>query len=147
MNQVITDGLALMPPAFSDGLEVWSRGDGTPGTDTWASAPNAALVAADADFGDCLEIVKTDSVTRLRYMGQTPILPGTYLRVSARLKVLSGNLPEARVAGWAGDATDTQVTGLTEAGPIGEPSRLWRRRHRVGHRRHRRARRGRHGLG
>jgi hypothetical protein len=118
MNQVITDGLALMPPAFSDGLEVWSRGDGTPGTDTWASAPNAALVAADADFGNCLEIVKTDSVTRLRYMGQTPILPGTYLRVSARLKVLSGNLPEARVAGWAGDAADAQVTGLPEAGPI-----------------------------
>jgi hypothetical protein len=117
MNQVITDGLALMPPAFSDGLEVWSRGDGTPGTDTWATAPNASLVVADADFGDCLEIVKTDSVTHLRHMGQTPILPGTYLRVSARLKVLSGNLPEARVAGWAGDATDTQVTGLPEAGP------------------------------
>jgi hypothetical protein len=125
MNQVITDGLALMPPAFSDGLEVWSRGDGTPGTDTWATAPNASLVVADADFGDCLEIVKTDSVTRLRHMGQTPILPGTYLRVSARLKVLSGNLPEARVAGWAGDATDTQVTGLPEAGTVGRHSGLW----------------------
>jgi hypothetical protein len=25
MNQVITDGLDLMPPAFSDGLDVWSR--------------------------------------------------------------------------------------------------------------------------
>jgi hypothetical protein len=117
MNQVITDGLDLMPPAFSDGLDAWSREDGTPGTGTWASASNAALVAADADFGDCLEIVKTDSVTQLRYMGQTPILPGTYLRVSARLKVLSGNLPEARVAGWPGDATDTLVGGLTVTGP------------------------------
>ena len=117
MNQVITDGLDLMPPAFSEGLEVWSRQDGTPGTDTWASAPNAALVAADADFGDCLEIVKTDSVTQLRYMGQTPILPGTYLRVSARLKILSGTLPEARIAGWPGDGADTLVGGLTETGP------------------------------
>jgi hypothetical protein len=122
MNQVITDGLDLMPPAFSDGLDAWSREDGTPGTDTWASASNAALVAADADFGDCLEIVKTDSVTQLRYMGQTPILPGTYLRVSARLKVLSGNLPEARVAGWPGDATDTLVGGLTVTGPSVSPS-------------------------
>jgi hypothetical protein len=117
MNQVITDGLALMPPAFSDGLEVWSRQDGTPGTDTWAMAANASLVTADADFGDCLEIVKTDSVTSLRYMGQTPILPGTYLRVSARLKVLSGTLPEVRIAGWAGDASDMQVTGLADTGP------------------------------
>jgi hypothetical protein len=41
-------------------------------------------------------------------MGQTPILPGTYLRVSARLKVLSGNLPEARVAGWAGRRRPTR---------------------------------------
>ncbi len=117
MNQVITDGLMLMPPAFSAGLEVWSRQDGTPGTDTWAGAANASLVSADADFGDCLEIVKTDSVTSLRYMGQTPILPGTYLRISARLKVLSGNLPEVRIAGWAGDASDAQVTGLPETGP------------------------------
>jgi hypothetical protein len=51
MNQVITDGLVLMPPAFAEGLEVWSRQDGTPGSDTWATAANAALVAADADFG------------------------------------------------------------------------------------------------
>jgi hypothetical protein len=117
MNQVITDGLVLMPPAFSAGLGAWSRQDGTPGTDTWATAPNASLVTADADFGDCLEIVKTDSVTSLRYMGQTPVLPGLYLRISARLKVLSGNLPEVRVAGWAGDPTGAHVTGLTETGP------------------------------
>ena len=34
MNQVITEGLLLMPPAFSDGLGVWSRQDGVPGSDT-----------------------------------------------------------------------------------------------------------------
>jgi hypothetical protein len=117
MNQVITDGLTLTPPAFSEGLSDWSRQDGTPGSDTWATAPNASLVTGDADFGDCLEIVKTDSVTRLRYMGQTPIRPGLYMRVSARLKVLSGNLPGARIAGWAGDGAGAQVTGLTETGP------------------------------
>lgn len=117
MNQVITDGLTLMPPAFSEGLGVWSRQDGTPGTDTWATASNATLVTGDADFGDCLEIVKTESVTRLRYMGQTPLPVGTYLRVSARVKVLSGSLPAVRIAGWAGDAAQGQVTGAVADGP------------------------------
>lgn len=55
MNQVITDGLNLMPPEFSEGLAIWSQEDGTPGTDTWATAGNAVLVPADQDFGTCLE--------------------------------------------------------------------------------------------
>ena len=117
MNQVITDGLVLMPPAFANGLGVWSRQDGRPGSDTWATAPNAALVAADADFGNCLEIVKTEATTRLRYMGQTPILPGLYLRVSARIKVLSGNFPSVRIAAWAGNASNQNLSSVTQAGP------------------------------
>lgn len=117
MNQVITDGLNLMPPAFSEGLGVWSQETGRPGTDTWAGAANAALVAADQDFGTCLEILKTDSTTRIRYMGETPILPGLYLRVSARVKALSGTLPSVRVAGWAGRANNTHVPGVDETGP------------------------------
>lgn len=117
MNQVITDGLVLMPPAFANGLGVWSRQDGRPGSDTWATAPNAALVAADADFGSCLEIVKTEATTRLRYMGQTPILPGLYLRVSARVKVLSGNFPSVRIAAWAGDGGNQNLATVTQVGP------------------------------
>lgn len=115
MNQVITDGLILMPPAFAAGLGDWSRQDGRPGSDTWATAPNAAIVAADSDFGDCLEILKTDATTKLRWMGQTPIIPGMYLRISARLKVLSGNLPDVRIAAWPGSGSDVHVPGLTEA--------------------------------
>ena len=117
MNQVITDGLNLTPPEFSDGLGVWSQEDGTPGTDTYDTATNAALVTADQDFGDCLEILKVDSTTSLRYMGQTPVLPGLYLRVSARIKALSGTLPSVRIAGWAGNSGNTHVTGVTETGP------------------------------
>jgi len=117
MNQVITDGLNLMPPAFSEGLGDWSRADGTPGTDTWATAPNAAIVTADQDFGTCLELLKTESTTRLRYMGETPVLPGLYLRVSARVKALSGTLPGVRVAGWAGRANNSHVAGVVETGP------------------------------
>src|SRR6056297_2377724 len=117
MNQVITDGLTLMPPEFSDGLGVWSRQNGQPGSDTWATAPNAALVAADADFGDCFEIVKTSGTTKLRYMNQTPMLPGLYLRVSAQVKVLAGNLPNVRIAGWAGNANDNNVSGVQQTGP------------------------------
>lgn len=117
MNKAITDGLILMPPAFSEGLDVWSKGDGTPGSDTYAADPNAALVPADQDFGGCLELAKTTSAQKLRYMGQTPILPGCYLRVTARVKAVAGNLPAVRIAAWAGDGSEAHVAGLVEVGP------------------------------
>lgn len=116
MNKAVTDGLALMPPAFANGLDVWSSEDGTPGSATYDGAGNAALVTADADFGGCLEIVKNDTLTKLRYMGETPLLPGMYLQVTARVKAIAGNLPSVRIAGWAGSASNTHVTGLTEIG-------------------------------
>lgn len=118
MNKAVTDGLDLMPPAFSEGLNVWSKGDGTPASATWAGAPNAALVPSDPDFGACLEIQKTDAVQYVRYKGETPILPGCYLRVKTRIKAMSGNLPKARIGGWAGTSGDTHVTGVTEQGPL-----------------------------
>ena len=102
MNIAITAGLQLMPPGFSAGLAAWSRVNGLSGEPTWAGAANAAIVPADQDFGTCLEIVKQDDVTRIRFTGETPILPGTYLRVSARVKAVAGNLPSVRIAGWAG---------------------------------------------
>ncbi len=117
MNKAITDGLQLMPPAFTDGLDVWSSGDGTPGSDTYDGVANAAVVAGDADFGGCLELQKTDSTQRLRYMGETPILPGCYLRVTARVKAMSGAFPTVRIAGWAGAANNSHVSGVIESGP------------------------------
>ena len=117
MNKAITDGLMLMPPAFAGGLDVWSKEDGTPGSATYDGDPNAAFVPADADFGGALEIIKTEATQRLRYTGETPILPGCYLRVTARVKAMSGNLPSVRIAAWAGDSTNAQVTGLTTTGP------------------------------
>ncbi|MCW9042666.1 MAG: glycosyl hydrolase family 28-related protein [Pseudopelagicola sp.] len=116
MNKAITDGLLLMPPAFAAGLAQWSSGDGTPGSDSYDGAANAAFVPADPDFGGCLEVVKLGSVQKLRYMGETPILPGCYLRVRARVKAVSGNLPNVRIAGWAGDGSGAHVSGLVEAG-------------------------------
>lgn len=117
MNKAITDGVTLMPPAFAGGLSVWSRGDGTPGSDTYATDPNAAFVPADQDFGGCLEIQKSDSVQKLRYMGDTPLLPGCYLQIKARIKAVSGALPGVRIAGWAGQAGGAHATGLIEVGP------------------------------
>ena len=122
MNQVITDGLNLMPPAFSDGLGVWSQQDGTPGSDTWASAGNAALVTADQDFGDCLEILKAATTTQIRYMGQTPVLPGLYLRVTARVKAVAGLIPSFRIAAWAAQANGSHVPGVVEVGPSVTPA-------------------------
>ncbi|AWI82756.1 hypothetical protein CEW88_03170 [Alloyangia pacifica] len=117
MNIAVTDGVVLTPTPFSEGLGVWSRGDGRPGSDTYASYPSAAFVPADADFGGCLELQKAEPTQKLRYMGQTPILPGVYLRITARVKAVSGNLPSVRIAGWAGSGSDVEVTGLPMLGP------------------------------
>ncbi len=117
MNKAITDGLILMPPAFENGLDVWSSEDGPVGSATYEGAANAAFVPADQDFAGCLEMAKTDTVQKLRYMGQTPLFPGCYIRVRTRVKALSGNLPDVRIAAWAGGAGDVHVTGVLETGP------------------------------
>lgn len=116
MNKAITDGVVLMPSQFVEGLDVWSSGDGTPGSDTYDGAVNAAYVPADQDFSGCLELQKTEATQRLRYMGQTPMLAGCYLRITARVKAISGNLPSVRIAAWAGDSGNGHVSGLTETG-------------------------------
>ena len=117
MNKAITDGVVFMPTAFELGLDAWSSGDGTPGSDTYDSLANAAYVPSDQDFAGCLELQKTDTVQQLRYVGETPILPGCYLRITARVKAVSGNLPSVRIAGWAGDDSGVHVSGLIEASP------------------------------
>ncbi len=116
MNKAITDGLVFMPPEFAGGLGVWSSGDGTPGSATYSGDVNASLVVADQDFGGCLELLKSNATQQLRYMGQTTILPGCYLRITARVKAISGNLPTVRIAAWAGGAGNVHVPGLTEVG-------------------------------
>ncbi len=117
MNKAITDGLVLMPPPFSAGLTLWSREDGTPGSASYQGQPNVALVTNDQDFAGCLELQKTEAVQRLRSYAQTPIQPGLYLRVTARVKAVSGNLPSVRIATWAGDVSGQNVTGVTQTGP------------------------------
>ncbi|MEE2862526.1 MAG: glycosyl hydrolase family 28-related protein [Pseudomonadota bacterium] len=116
MNIAITNGLLLMPPAFRSGLDVWSQTDGRSGSPTWAMAGNASLVPADQDFGACLEIVKQQTTTSLRFMGETPMIPGVYLRISARVKAVAGALASVRIAGWAGDGARNPVAGLAETG-------------------------------
>jgi hypothetical protein len=117
MNKAITDGLVLMPPPFSAGLNLWSREDGTPGSGSYQGQPNAALVTNDQDFGGCLELQKTEATQKLRSFGQTPIQPGLYLRVTARVKAVAGNLPSVRIAAWAGDVSGQNVVGLPQTGP------------------------------
>ncbi|MDT8856894.1 glycosyl hydrolase family 28-related protein [Paracoccaceae bacterium Fryx2] len=117
MNKAITDGLVLMPPPFSAGLNLWSREDGTPGSGSWAGQPNAAYVPADQDFGGCLELQKTESTQKLRCFAQIPMQPGMYLRVTARVKALAGNLPSVRIAGWAGSVTGGNVAAAVQQGP------------------------------
>jgi len=117
MNKAITDGVVFMPTAFEAGLDVWSSGNGTAGSDTYDNAVNAAFVPADQDFGGCLELQKVNATQQVRYMGETTIYPGCYLRITARVKAVSGNLPSVRIAGWPGDGSDAHVGGLTQVGP------------------------------
>lgn len=116
MNKVITAGIQLMPPEFEAGLDQWSSGDGTPGSDTYDGVANAAIVVADADFAGCLELQKLQATQKLRYMGQVPVQPGCYLQVKARIKAVSGALPTVRIAGWAGNSSGNHVSGVTEVG-------------------------------
>lgn len=116
MNKAITEGLVLMPTPFAAGLSSWSSGDGTPGSDSYAGAGGGLLIPADQDFGSCMEITKTASVQKVRYTGETPILPGCYLRVTARVKAISGPLPSVRIAGWAGVDATTALTGVITMG-------------------------------
>lgn len=117
MNKAITDGLVLTPPPFANGLDVWSRGDGSPGTATYDGFATAAFVPADQDFGGCLEILKTENTQHLRYMGETPLLPGCYLQIKVRIKAISGNLPSVRVSAFAGAAGGAAVSGAQTQGP------------------------------
>ena len=39
------------------------------------------------------------------------------MRITARVKAVSGNLPSVRIAGWAGDASNDHVGGVVETGP------------------------------
>ncbi len=118
MNKAITDGITFDPLPFSAGLALWSSGDGTPGSNTYALSGSGVFVAADQDFGGCLEILKTDPTQKLRFMGETPILPGCYLQIKARVKAVAGPLPAVAIAGWAGMAGGLPVAGLPQAGPV-----------------------------
>ena len=117
MNKAVTDGLVLMPPAFEAGLNLWSREDGRPGQGSWANQPNAAFVPADQDFGGCLEVQKTTATLKLRSFQQIPFQPGLYLRVTARVKCLSGAFPAVRIAAFAAAANGSNVAAATQIGP------------------------------
>jgi len=117
MNKAITDGIVFTPASFAAGLDAYSRGNGTAGSDTYETDVNAAFVPADQDFGGALEILKTQTTQRLRFMGQTPILPGCYLRVTARIKAISGNLPSVRIAAFAARGNGSAVPDVVTTGP------------------------------
>jgi hypothetical protein len=116
MNKAITEGLVLMPPPFSAGLNLWSRGDGIPGSGSYAAQANAAFVPNDADFTGCLEVQKVDTVQKVRCFQQIPFQPGMFLRVSVRVKAVAGPLPAVRIAGFAARSNGTAVSGITTTG-------------------------------
>lgn len=111
--------LATFTPApYAAGLTAYSNGDGTSGSSSYATSGNGVFVPADQDFGGALEILKTDATQQLRYKGQTPIIPGSYLQVKARVKALSGNLPSVRIAAYAATSGGGAVSGVVTQGTL-----------------------------
>jgi len=108
----------LMPPAFAEGLDDWSRGDGTPDSCTYDHDPAARIARGDTEFGACLELRKTGPVQRLRYMGEMPMRAGSYVAITARLKVLRGPLPLVQIAAWPGGAGGRGVPDLPGTGAL-----------------------------
>ena len=117
MNKAITQGLVLMPPKFSAVLSLWSSADGRPGDPSYAGNPNAAFVPADQDFEGCLELQKTVATQKLRCFQQIPFQPGLYLRVTARVKAISGPLPQVRIAAYAANSSGNNITTADQQGP------------------------------
>jgi hypothetical protein len=117
MNKAISEGLVLMPPPFSAGLDLWSREDGLVGQGSYLGQSNAAFVPSDQDFGGCLEITKTQSTMKLRCFQAIPFQPGLYLRVTAKVKAISGPFPTVRIAGWAENSSGSNVGTAVQTGP------------------------------
>ena len=118
MNKAITEGLVLMPPAFTAGLNLWSSNNGRPGDASYQGVTNAALVTNDQHFGGCMELQKTAATQKLRCFTQTPLRQDMYLRVTARVKAIAGNLPSVRIAAWVGTVGEANVGGsVVQAGP------------------------------
>ncbi|KQB96919.1 hypothetical protein AL073_07425 [Loktanella sp. 1ANDIMAR09] len=116
MNKAITDGIVFDPLPFSAGLALWSSTDGTPGSDSYAASGSGVFVAADQDFAGCLELLKIDPTQRVRYKGETPIIPGCYLQITARVKAVAGAMPAVRIAGWPGEGGGVELAGVTTFG-------------------------------
>ncbi len=117
MNMAVTQGADLMPPPFKAGLDVWSQTTGRPGSPDYAGAAFAAFVPSDPDFDGALEIQKLQATVRLRWMGEVAITPGCYLRVRARIKGMSGVLPDVAVGAWVGNASAVELAAPPARGP------------------------------
>ena len=117
MNKAITDGIVFDPLPFAAGLSLWSSTDGRPGSDTYAGSGSGVFVSADQDFAGCLELLKVDATARVRYKGETPIFPGCFLQIKARVKAVAGALPAVSIAGWAGAGGGPELTGVIAVGP------------------------------
>jgi hypothetical protein len=108
----------LMPPAFAEGLDDWSCGDGTPDSPSYDRAAFARLAVNDPDFGTCLEMRKIEPVQRLRYMGELPLPRDGCIEVLVRVKALRGPLAGVRIGAFPGGTQGRAVAGVPTEGPV-----------------------------
>ncbi|KIN74904.1 glycosyl hydrolase family 28-related protein [Sulfitobacter guttiformis] len=118
MNTALSSLNNLTPAPYASGLAAYSNGNGTAGSPSYATSGNGIFVPADQDFGGTLEILKTSSTQTLRYKGETPIVPGCYVQIKARVKAISGNLPSVRIAAYAARSDGTALSGVVTEGAL-----------------------------
>ncbi len=114
MNKAITEGIAFAPPPFSDGLDNWSKGDGSAGAPTYANDTSSAFVPSDPDFGGALELTARSAKQILRARHETPIFAGCYLQMTVRLRLVGGQYPSVRITALALDGADQLLTPIAE---------------------------------
>ncbi|MFS4438630.1 glycosyl hydrolase family 28-related protein [Paracoccaceae bacterium GXU_MW_L88] len=113
----------LMPPAFSDGLIKWSaRADG--GTERTLADLEAMVIPSDNEFGTCLEVRAAGGVQPIRAVERTLVQSGQFLRITARVRAVSGGIPSVRIAAWAGDTRGNHVADMDEYGAYGRPAEM-----------------------
>ncbi len=111
----VLDGTLLMPPLFAQGLDRWSPEDGDPAGPSLAD-DRRALIAGDEALGPCLELRLACALTRVLWMGETPLLPGGVVRLWLRARTVAGPAPVVRIAGRPGGAGGRALEGRREAG-------------------------------
>ena len=89
MNLHADAELDLMPPAFAEGLDDWSCGDGTPDSPTWEEAENARLARGDATGFDASALLGRGEFDRVVLSFALSMIPDWQAALTQAVRLLA----------------------------------------------------------